>query len=143
DMKTNGGLVRRSDLEAYRTQRNAPLTGTYRDFQVTTNHPPGGGIMLLEMLNALENFDLRGLGHNSAEYIRVVAEAMKAATRDKDLHVGDPAFVDVPVGRLASKEYGAELAAAIRRGEKASVARFNPGLPSKDTTQATIVDAEG
>ena len=143
DMKANGGLVRRSDLEAYRIHRNTPLTGSYRDFRITTNQPPGGGIMLLEMLSILENFDLRDLGLNSAEYVRVVGEAMKAATRDKDLFVGDPAFIDVPTGRLTSRNYGRELATAIRRGDKVEVPRFNPGLPSKDTTQVSIVDADG
>ena len=64
--------------------------------------------MLLEMLNTLENFDLAALGHNSGDYLRVVAEAMKRATRDKDLFVGDPAFVDVPVDRLTDKAYAAE-----------------------------------
>ena len=51
--------------------------------------------MLLQMLNILENFDLKAMGHNSTEYIRVVAEAMKAATADKDTHIGDPAFIEI------------------------------------------------
>src|SRR5437868_15138768 len=89
-----------------------------RNFRVTTNQAPGGGIMLLEMLGALENFDLRSIGHNSVEYVRVVAEAMKAATRDKDMFIGDPSFVDVPTERLISRAYCAELAAGIKRGEK-------------------------
>ncbi len=143
DMRANGGLLRRSDLETYRIVRNAPLARGYRNFRVTTNHPPGGGIMLLEMLGALENFDLRSLGHNSAEYVRVVAEAMKAATRDKDLFVGDPSFVDVPTERLMSKHHCAEIADAINRHDKIEVTRFNAGLPSKETTQVSIRDAEG
>jgi gamma-glutamyltranspeptidase/glutathione hydrolase len=57
--------------------------------------------MLVEMLNVLENFDLASMGHNSAGYIRVVAETMKRATSDKDNFVGDPAFFDVPVARLS------------------------------------------
>ena len=73
----------------------------------------------MEMLNILENFDVAGMGHNSAEYVKVVTEAMKRATADKDAHVGDPAFVEVPVSRLTSKDYAGELAAAIEgvRGE--------------------------
>jgi gamma-glutamyltranspeptidase/glutathione hydrolase len=73
----------------------------------------------------------------------VVAEAMKGATRDKDRYIGDPAFVDVPVDRLTSKAYGAELARAIAAGDKVNVPRFNAGLPSKDTTQVSIMDGEG
>jgi len=143
DMRAHGGLLRRSDLETFQIVRNAPLSSSYRNFRVTTNQAPGGGIMLLEMLGTLQNFDLRSLGHNSVEYIRVVAEAMKAATRDKDMFIGDPSFVEVPTERLISKNYCAEIADSIKRGEKADVARFNAGLPSKETTQVSIRDAEG
>jgi len=143
DMRANGGLLRRSDLETYRIVRNAPLSRNYRNFRVTSNQAPGGGIMLLEMLGALENFNLRSLGHNSVEYVRIVAEAMKAATRDKDQFIGDPSFVDVPTEWLISKDHCAEIADAIKGGHKADVARFNPGLPSKETTQVSIRDAEG
>ena len=143
DMKANGGLLRPADLLRYRPTWQAPLHGTYRGFTVTTNQPPGGGIMLLQMLNTLEHFDLPALGHNTAAYLRVVAEAMKATTRDKDLHVGDPAFVAVPVERLTSKSYAAGLAAAIKDHRRFEVPRMQAGLPSKDTTQVTVVDADG
>ncbi len=143
DMRANGGLLTRADLAEYRPKRQTPLRSTYRGFDVTTNHPPGGGVMLLQMLNTLESFDLVGLGHNSPDYVQTVAEAMKAATRDKDRHVGDPAFVDVPVERLTSKAYGAEIARDIKAGRKAEVPRFNAGAPSKDTTQVSVMDADG
>ena len=81
DMAANGGLLSKQDLAAYRTVHGAPLWGEYRDLEVATNQPPGGGIMLVEMLNILEDFDLAALGHNSPEYIRVVCEAMKRAVR--------------------------------------------------------------
>ncbi len=83
DMEANGGLLSRADLESYATDRSEPLRSRYRDFEVATNRPPGGGVMLLEMLNVLENFDLARLGHNSADYIRVVAEAMKSGSPTK------------------------------------------------------------
>jgi gamma-glutamyltranspeptidase/glutathione hydrolase len=75
--------------------------------------------MLVQMLNILENFDLSKLGHNSTDYIRIVTEAMKRATSDKDNFVGDPAFFDVPVERLCEKGYAEELAESIRFGERA------------------------
>ncbi|WP_151449138.1 gamma-glutamyltransferase [Lacisediminimonas profundi] len=143
DMQAHGGLISKTDLKNYKVLESSPLWGKYRGFKVSTNQPPGGGIMLLEMLNILEHFDLRGMGHNSPEYIRVVAEAMKRATVDKDQHVGDPAFYDVPVARLLSKEHAETAADEIRRGHKASVARINNGFPSKDTTQVCVVDADG
>ena len=141
DMKANGGLISREDLAAYETTRTDPLRGNYRGFEIATNHPPGGGTMLIEMLNILENFDLAATGHNSTEYIRVVCEAMKAATTDKDLHLGDPAFFDVP-GHLVLKDHAASIAERIQARERLSVERLGQPEP-KDTTQVCVVDEAG
>lgn len=143
DMQENGGLLSREDLENYQPDINKPLWGQYRNVRVSTNNAPGGGPMLLQMLNILENFDLTSLGVNSAEYLRVVCEAMKLATIDKDRYIGDPKFIDVPVEKLISKQYAAELAAGIEAGEKANVPRLNTGFPSKDTTHISVVDQDG
>ena len=100
--------------------------------------------MILEMLNILEHFDLTAMGHNSAQYIATVAEAMKYATIDKDQFMGDPNFIDVPQDLLASKARAAEIAAKIRVGEKANIVRLNSGAPeSKDTTHLVVADAAG
>ncbi len=141
DMKAHGGLLTREDLAAYRTTRTDPLRGTYRNHGIATNHPPGGGIMLVEMLNILENFDLAAMGHNGTDYIRIVAEAMKAATADKDMYVGDPAFVDIPA-YLTRKGYAAGIAARIRDGERMRVTRLGTPEP-KDTTHVAVIDADG
>jgi gamma-glutamyltranspeptidase/glutathione hydrolase len=143
DIRKHDGLLDAEDLSGWRTTRNAPLWGTYRRYRVSSNRPPGGGVMLLEMLNILEHFPLASLEHNSAEYVRLVAEAMKRATIDKDRHVGDPRFVEVPLDRLAGKPYAAEMAAEIRAGKKADVPRLNAGAPVKDTTHVSVMDAEG
>lgn len=141
DMRANGGLLRAEDLAAYRTVWGEPLRAGYRGLDIATNRPPGGGVMVAEMLNVLSHFDLAAMGHNSAEYIRTVSEAMKLATADKDAHVGDPEFVDVPLDHLLSSDYAAELAERIRSGERASVARMNGEPP--DTTHVCVVDADG
>ncbi len=143
DMEANGGLLSAKDLAEFRTTRVEPLRGTYRGFEVATNRPPGGGIMLLQMLNTLEHFDLAAMGHNSADYIRTVAEAMKLATIDKEERVGDPAFVDVPVELLTGKTYAAELAARIRSGDKAHVTRLEGPAESRQTTQVSVIDTDG
>ena len=141
DFKAHNGLMRREDLAAYETTRTDPIWSTYRGYDIATNHPPGGGIMLVEMLNILENFDLSGMGHNTAEYIRTVCEAMKAATADKDNHVGDPAFVEIPA-HLVDKAYAAEIAGKIKAGEKMKVTRL--GIPEpRDTTHVAVVDKDG
>ncbi len=142
DMAAHGALLDRADLRAYRTTPAEPLWGSYRGYRLGSNRPPGGGVVLLEMLNILESFDLAALDHNSPEYIRVVAEAMKTATADKDAHVGDPAFVDVPLDRLLDKGYAKARADAIRRGDKARVARLGQG-ESPGTTHISAIDGEG
>ncbi len=142
DMKAHGGLLSAVDLADYETVTGEPLWGSYRGLSFSTNRPPGGGIMLIEMLNILENFDLAAMGHNSPDYMRVVAEAMKIATSDKDNFVGDPRFVDVPVDRLTDKAYAAGHAEAIERGEIAQVERL--GLAeSAGTTHISVADAHG
>ncbi len=142
DFAAHDGLLNYDDLAEYRTTRNEPIRIDYRDWHLSTNQPPGGGIMLAEMMNILENFDLADIGHNTVEYVRVVAEAMKIATADKDGHVGDPAFYDVPIDRLTSKAYAAEAAARIRAGEKHHVERI--GMEeSKQTTHVAVIDAQG
>ncbi len=144
DMRANGGHITLEDLAQCETEHNEPLRGTYRGHDVVTNSPPGGGLMVLEMLNILENFDLAAMGHNSADYVATVAEAMKIATVDKDTRMGDPRFVDIPMDELTSKDYAATMAARIRGGEKTHVARVNAGAPeSKDTTHLCVADDKG
>ena len=75
-LQSLGALITLDDLAQYEVQRNQPLVGRYRDRTITTNQPPGGGAMLLEMLNILENFDLAGMAHNSPAYLQLVCEAM-------------------------------------------------------------------
>ena len=143
DMKSNGGLLSIDDLHSYHTTHNDPLRSSYRGSAVFTNAPPGGGVMLLEMLNILEQFDLRGLEHNSTDYIRTVCEAMKAATSDKDRFVGDPAFIDVPVERLTSKDHAIDIAQRIKRGERMRVERLQGPPEPADTTHVAVVDGQG
>ena len=141
DMVANNGLLCAEDLANYRTVWGDPLHTTYRGREVTTNQPPGGGVMVAQLMGILGNSDLAALGHNSVEYIRIVAEAMKFATADKDAHVGDPEFVDVPLEWLLSSEHTAELAERIQRGERADVARMTGESP--DTTHVCVVDSDG
>ena len=141
DMAANGGRLSEADLAGYRTTHTDPLRGRYRGIDITTNHPPGGGVMVLEMLNILEHFDLPALGHNSVDYVRIVTEAMKRATIDKDTHVGDPAHVEVPLDHLLSTSLAATHAASIEGGERATVERV--AQESADTTHVCVVDADG
>lgn len=144
DMQANGGLLSLKDLAACETETVEPLWTSYRGYEVATNPLPGGGLMIVIMLNILENFDLAAMGHNSVDYIATVSEAMKIATADKDARMGDPRFFDVPMDELMSKEYGRRMADRIKRGEKTSVPRLNGGGPeSKETTHICVADTQG
>jgi gamma-glutamyltranspeptidase/glutathione hydrolase len=149
DMAANGGFVTAEDLKAYKAIARDPLTTTYRGFPVLTSAPSSsGGMVIIEMLNILENFEL-GLGmEGSARHRHLLAEAMKRAFRDRSLYAGDPDYKEIPVARLTSKEYAKELAAGIRLDRATPLAELGPapaGEPSEspDTTHFSIVDAEG
>jgi gamma-glutamyltranspeptidase / glutathione hydrolase len=143
DMKKHGGLITMADLAEARTTSTEPLWTTYRGRRVATNPLPGGGLLIVLMLNILENFDLTAMGHNSPDYVAAVAETMKIATLDKDTRIGDPRFVDVPLAELTSKAYAAKMAESIKRGDKTHVPRLNSGADSKETTHICVADRQG
>ncbi|SDB49633.1 gamma-glutamyltransferase family protein [Belnapia rosea] len=140
-MEASGGLLSLADLAAFRAAESAPLMVPYRGFQLALPEPPAGGVVVGEMLRILERFDLTALGHNTPDYIALVAEAMRIAGIDKEAHVGDPAFRPVPVEWLLSDAYADECAARIRRGERASLVRAVSDAPN--TTHVSCTDAEG
>ena len=111
--EANGGLITLDDLQYAMNNYPkvaTPVMGTYRGYDIASaNSPSSGGIILLEALNMLENYgDISELGHNSAEYLNVVATAMALAYGDKRQYIADTAFVDVPISGLISKQYAAE-----------------------------------
>jgi gamma-glutamyltranspeptidase / glutathione hydrolase len=142
DMKQHGGLLSAKDLGEFSTEVHEPLSVMYRGTTYTGNRPPGGGALIAEMLRILEHFDLAALGHNTPEYIRVVSEAMRIATRDKDAHISDPHFVDPELDRLLGDDYTAACAEQIRRGMRTEVPRMPTGDP-RDTTHVSCVDSNG
>ena len=141
DMAKHGGLMTLADLAGFKVQQKAPLTIEYRGRRIATPPPPAGGIYVAEILRILERFDLTALDHNGAEYIAIVAEAMKIAGADKDRFIGDPDFVVPPLDRLLSDAYADACAAKIRRGERTPLARVTGD--SKHTTTVSCIDADG
>jgi gamma-glutamyltranspeptidase / glutathione hydrolase len=142
DMKAHGGLITFEDLDQYELSVTQPLWGSYRGRRIATSPPPASGMAMLEVLHIMENFDVAALRHSGTDHVRLLAEAMKYMTIDKDQFLGDPEYVDVPVERLMSKPYAAELAARIRNGERAKVQRLEEPT-SRDTTQISVVDQHG
>lgn len=146
EMQRGGGIITERDLALYQPRERAPLRGTYRGYEVISMPPPSsGGIALIEMLNILEGYDLRSMGHNSAPYIHHLAETMRRAFRDRARFVADPDFADVPVERLTSKAYAAELRRGIDSGRASVSAPADIQLPAEgdQTTHYSVVDTRG
>lgn len=106
EMRRRGGLVDEMDLARYSAVPRLPVRGSYRDLEVISFPPPSsGGVVLIEILNILEGFDLAKRGHGSSASMHVISEAMKLAFADRAHYLGDPDFVDIPVERLTSVAY--------------------------------------
>ena len=125
--RKHGGLLRKEDLAAHRTWVEEPVTVDYRGYTVCKAGVWTQGPYLSQTLRLLEGYDLRQMGHLSADYIHVVTEAMKLALADRDRYYGDPRFVEVPLASLLSDRY-----TLLRRPlidlEKASL-EVRPGDP--------------
>jgi gamma-glutamyltranspeptidase/glutathione hydrolase len=122
-----GGLMTEGDLAGYRSRVERAYSVTYRGFTVHKAGPWNQSPVLLQSLNLLEGFDLRAMGHLSADSVHTMAEAMKLAYADRDRYYGDPDFVRVPMTGLLSKTYAAERRALIDPA-RASVEQ-RPGDP--------------
>jgi gamma-glutamyltranspeptidase/glutathione hydrolase len=149
DMAANGGFITAEDLKAYKAIARDPLQTTYRGYPILTSAPSSsGGMVIIETLNILENFELPLGMEGSARHRHLLAEAMKRSFRDRSLHAGDPDYKDIPVARLTSKEYAKELAASIKLDRATPIAELGPApedfsQESEDTTHFSIVDADG
>jgi gamma-glutamyltranspeptidase/glutathione hydrolase len=144
-MRQDGGIITLDDLARYETIERSPVRGRYRGFEIAGAPPPtAGGLHLIEMLNILEGFDPRTLGFGTADYFHLIAEVLKIGFADRNACTGDPAFVDISVERLISKEHAAARRAQIRldrAGEYGAVAGVAAG--SAHTTHVTTADADG
>ena len=148
EMKKNNGLITEDDLKKYNPIWRKPLISNYRDTQIITMGPPSsGGLHVIQMLNIVENYDLKNIGHNSTNYINLLAEVMKYAYSDRSKYLGDPDFYDVPVEKIISKEYAAEINKNIDIGRSTPVDDIYPGKfldkESHETTHFSVVDEEG
>jgi len=111
--KENGGLLAAEDLRRYRGRFEDPVSRPYRDTLVHKCGPWSQGPVFLQQLALLEGFDLKAMGHNSADYLHTWIECAKLAFADRELHYGDPEFSKVPLKRLLSKEYAESRRALV------------------------------
>ena len=139
----NGGILTAEDLAEYRVTEGPPLACTYRGYRILSAPPPSsGGTTICEILNILEGYDLKALGFRSAQSVYLLVEAMRHAYRDRNTHLGDPAFVHNPLDRLLSKEYAAGIRTAID-AHKAMAPAALPAREKAETTHYSVVDGEG
>lgn len=149
-MARHGGLITMEDLALYEAEEQAPIHSTFGEYDIYSMSPPSsGGVALVTMLNILEPYDLSALGHNSAQYLHLVTEAMRRAFADRAEHLGDPNFnPDMPIERLISKTHADKLRRSIN---EAQASKSDPEqlsqlyflVESEETTHLSVVDAAG
>jgi gamma-glutamyltranspeptidase/glutathione hydrolase len=148
EMAGQGGLISLDDLAAYRPVWRQPARGSYRGHAIASMPPPSsGGVHLIQILNMLETFPLGRFGHNSADSLHVMIEAMKLAYADRARHLGDPDFWAVPGKGLTAKAYAQNLAAGIDRRRARPSVEISHGDPtpyeSNETTHFSVMDSAG
>ena len=142
-MEAYDGLLTFDDLAGFNARLDEPIYVDYCGHRVYEMPPNSSGHILLQELNLIEQFDIPSMGCLTAESVHIMVEAKKLAFADREAHMADPDFRDVPIERLLSKEYAAERAALIDP-TRASTA-VTTGIPEakEDTTCFTVADSEG
>jgi gamma-glutamyltranspeptidase / glutathione hydrolase len=156
DMQRRNGLIAMKDLADHHADWVEPLSTTYRGYQVLELPPNTQGVAALEMLNIMEGFDLKALGHNSAAYLHTLVEAKRIAFADRGAWLGDASSTPPKaIERMLSKEYAAERRREINRDKAAAGykalaidGRATPGSGDEpagrgDTIYMTAADSEG
>ena len=148
EMERGNGLISEHDLRQYKPVYREPVIGSFKDIEIISMGPPSsGGLLLIHMLNALENFQIDTLGWNSTDYIHLLTEVAKRAYADRAQHLGDPDFWNNPRDLFLSKAY------AKNRIEKISMKKHTPSNEvypgtykddeSDETTHYSVVDIQG
>lgn len=146
EVQKQGGLMTVEDLKNYTIEEREPVVGKYRDYTIISCPPASsGGTHIVQLLNMVENYDLKAMGDNTPESWHIWAESMKQAFADRAEYMGDTAYVKVPLKGLTSKEYAKEVVKKIDL-EKAGK-DIKVGDPSKyesgSTTHFSVMDKDG
>ena len=149
NQKKYGGLISEKDLASYEVKTREPVIGSYKGYKIVSMPPPSsGGTHIIQILNILENFDLKKYGAQDARSIHLTSTAMQMAFADRAKYMGDSDFKEVPISKLINKKYAKLLAAKIKDGHALASKEFpvdmNKMLHESDhTTHFTLMDAEG
>ncbi len=136
--ESNGGLFRYEDFANYTAKVEDPVSIDFHGYEIYKNASASQGPAELFALRMLDGYDLKAMGHNSADYIHTTVEATKLAMADREKYLGDMDFIKIPYAGLLSTEYAAERRKLIDKGA-ASLA-FRPGTAEKFTSDATPLD---
>ena len=147
EMNENGGLVNLKDLQDYHSVYREPIIGTYNNHTIVSMGPPSsGGVLLVQMLNMLENFDIKNIERNSANFVHIMTEIQRLAYADRSIHLGDPDFWDNPIDMLTSKEYAKSRLKLISLENATPSNQIAAGSKSKEsmeTTHYSVMDKYG
>jgi gamma-glutamyltranspeptidase/glutathione hydrolase len=143
--QSNGGLLSLKDFATYTTVEQKPIQCSYRGYKVVSAPPPGGGITLCQMLNILEGYSLKSKGWHSAESLHLMLSAMLYAYADRNTYLGDPYFVEIPVKKLLSKQYAAQIRQKIPKNSALAPEPLYQEQVKEgtNTTHYSIVDKQG
>ena len=141
-VQAQGGLLTYDDLAGFHSEWTQPVSSNYRGYDVWELPPNGQGIAALQILNILENYDLKKMGLFSSEYIHLFTEAKKIVFADRAKYYADPNFSNIPVNELISKSYAKERTKLINL-DKASKVNDAGILKSGDTIYLTVADKFG
>jgi gamma-glutamyltranspeptidase/glutathione hydrolase len=142
-IESEGGFVTAADMARHKSTWVEPIETTYLGNRLLAFPPNTQGVTTLQMANIAENFDLKGLGHNSGEYVRVMSALTRLAYRDRDTLVADPEFSDVPLQQLLSKQYAKQHADAVRTGNGAPSPDGSQRDGRGDTVYLCVIDKDG
>lgn len=156
-LQANGSLITMEDMANYTSVEREPISTTYNGYEVVTvSAPSNGGNMLLETLNILENYDLKAMGHNSYDYLLTMNEAMRIGWTDSYTCLGDPAFFNLPIDKMISKEYAQSRLECMPvdgvsqyigeqppKGDLVSTPVESAAEESKHTSHISVIDKDG
>lgn len=148
EMVRSSGIISHADLSGYRSVWREPVRGRYRGYDIWSMGPPSsGGVLLIQMLNMLEDYDLSASGWGSADTIHLMVEAERRAYADRAEHLGDPDFYPVPVETLTDKAYAKARFADMNPGKASDSNVIYPGtMPpdeGRETTHFSVMDKDG
>ncbi len=147
EMQRGNGVISLEDLKNYQSVWREPVKGKFHDAEIISMPPSSsGGVLIVQMLNMLEPWDLQALGWHSADYIHLLVEAQRRAFADRAVHLGDTDFYEVPLNKLMSKDYAKQRFKDFRMNKAGDSSTMAAGIwpkEGRDTTHFSVADAEG